>query len=203
MGVWEPRLRPGLPFKEYGESRKAPFIKITTGDDKSALPPPQSRKAASPHHPAPCTLRSHFVSQSPGDAPLHTPTDTRPARHRSPQVPTPPGAPHPLSPHFPQKRLRAHAASHTCNPWAALGGDGPPPAHLNHDLVGDLGIPAQYPHLRPHGSPPWRRLPRPPFPAAKRSPWVRQFPGSSRPHTPPRPPQPSQINRFQPAHCGG
>ena len=41
----------------------------------------------------------------PSNTPLHTPTDTRPARHRNPQAPPPPGAPHPLSPHFPQKRL--------------------------------------------------------------------------------------------------
>lgn len=55
MGVWEPRLRPGLPFKEYGESRKAPFIKITTGDDKSALPPPRAgrRPPLTTPHPAP------------------------------------------------------------------------------------------------------------------------------------------------------
>lgn len=49
-----------------------------------------------------------------------------PARHGSLQVPTPTGTPHPLSPHFPQRRWRAHMATHTCSPWAPCFGDSPP-----------------------------------------------------------------------------
>lgn len=99
--------------------------------DPPAPAPTPGWKAAS--HPAPTVLA--WLSE-PGNAPLCTPTDTRPARHRSPQVPTPPGAPHPLSPRFPQKLFRAHVASHTCSPWAALWWCRPVTTHLSHGLVG-------------------------------------------------------------------
>lgn len=53
------------------------------------------------HLPLRPAVPSRFVE--PSNTPRHTPTDTRPARHGSPQAPPLPGAPHPLSPHLPQK----------------------------------------------------------------------------------------------------
>lgn len=139
------------------------------------LPPPQLGGGLPP---APTALSR---LSEPGDAPLRTPTDARPARHRSPQVPTPPGAPHPLSPHCPQKHLRAHTASHTCSPGQPLGGGGPAPMHLVSVLWG-LGRSCRRP------SPAATRLPstsasRTPFLSSPQvPPGPGHFPGLPGPH---------------------
>lgn len=62
----------------------------------------------------------------PSNALLLTPTDTRPARHRSPQVPTPPGAPHPLSPHFPQQATGTRGYTHVQSPGGPALATAPP-----------------------------------------------------------------------------
>lgn len=127
MGAGEPHLQPGLPSKEYRESRKAPSVGITTGD----ITHPPSWKA--PPSPAPTVLS---CSVEPSNAPLLTPTDTGPARPRSPQVPTPPGAPHPLSPHFPQKARGTRGYTHVQSPGAVLPRKQPHPCSSQPPAVG-------------------------------------------------------------------
>lgn len=170
MGAGEPHLQPGLPSKEYRESRKAPSVGITTGD----ITHPPSWKA--PPSPAPTVLS---CSVEPSNALLLTPTDTGPARPRSPQVPTPPGAPHPLSPHFPQKARGTRGYTHVQSPGRSCLGNSPTPAHLNHQQWGGLGCPCRTP------SPAATALPSAsspgPLPPQPRSPGVRGSPGSSSP----------------------
>lgn len=69
------------------------------------LPTPQLEGTPTP---APTVLS---CSAETSNALLLTPTDTGPARHRSPQVPTP-TAPHPLSPHFPQTATDTRGSTH-------------------------------------------------------------------------------------------
>lgn len=151
MGAGEPHLQPGLPSKEYRESRKAPSVGITTGD----ITHPPSWKA--PPSPAPTVLS---CSVEPSNALLLTPTDTGPARPRSPQVPTPPGAPHPLSPHFPQKARGTRGYTHVQSPGGPASETAPPLLISTTSSGEGLAVPAEHPHLRPQHSPPPHLLDR-------------------------------------------
>lgn len=137
-------------------NQRGPSCNNHTGDVKSAL---------RPH----CSLL--LLRAQPG--PLRTPTDTRPARHRSPPVPTPP------QPSLPTDTLTGtRGFTHVQSPGSPLAGTAPPYSSQPRPGRG-LGVPAKHPHLWPHG--PLHASPPHPLPQRPEVPGVRQFPGSSRP----------------------
>lgn len=100
---------PKLPGHVHMTLRDRLFLK-NTGEAERLLCRHHHRKHED-HHPPSCP--SGFTAPSFCKTPIHTPTDTRSARHQSPQFPRPSRS-HPLSPHFPQTHLQAHVAPHMC-----------------------------------------------------------------------------------------
>lgn len=137
MGVGEPHLQPGLPSKEYQESRKAPSVAITNGDVKHPL-----QLEDTPHP-------SLLLLFSPAPRSPATPCSSHPLTPGQPHT----GAhkfPHHQALHTPsaltsRSKLRAHAATHTCSPRVALPWQQPHPCPAQPPTWGGPGRSCQTP----------------------------------------------------------